>query len=235
MRRLVEALLRFDLYRAFRRVCWVGSWPPALPDGPVIAYANHHHFYDGHLAWLLFRARLERSSTLWMAEWDRFPFFAAVGAQPFPPEDASRRAATIRRTARRFRAQPRTVLVYYPEGTLHAPDEGIQTFDASAVDRLARLYPEATWWPYAVHVTWWNEARPTALLAGGSAHEADGQERSRLRRLWHDLQSPTDRPTRTLLHGSRNLEEWWNFSFASSLFERYLESRSWFSSSSSPR
>ncbi|PSQ74578.1 MAG: acyltransferase, partial [Bacteroidetes bacterium QH_9_64_21] len=121
IRRLVEALLRFGLRRTFRQVCWVGDWPPSLPDGPVIAYANHHHFYDGHLAWLLFPRRLDRPSTIWMADWERAPFFAAVGAQPFPDDDPARRAATLRRTARRFRAHPRTVLVYYPEGTLHAP------------------------------------------------------------------------------------------------------------------
>lgn len=222
MRQLVAALLRVGLRRAFRRVCWVGDWPPALPDGPVIAYANHHHFYDGHLAWLLFRAQLERSPTIWMAEWDRLPFFAAVGAQPFPPDDPARRGATIRRTARRFRAQPRTVLVYYPAGTLHPPAEGIGAFDASAVERLAHLYPQAAWWPYAVHVTWRNEAAPTALLTGGSAHEADGQERARLQDLYHQLQAPTDDPTRTLLDGYGSLEEWWDFSFAAPLFERYL-------------
>ena len=222
MRRLVEALLRFDLYRAFRRVCWVGDWPPTLPDGPIIAYSNHPHFYDGHLAWLLFQARLERPPTIWMAEWDRFPFFAAVGAQPFPPDDSSRRAATIRRTARRFRTQPRTVLVYYPAGTLHQPDDGVGDFEASAVERLARLYPEATWWPYAVHVTWWNEVVPTALLAGGSPHTADGREQERLQDLWHSLQAPTSQPTQTLMEGSGSLEEWWDFSFAASFFERYL-------------
>ena len=222
MRRLVEALLRFDLHRAFRRVCWIGDWPPALPDGPVIAYANHHHVYDGHLAWLLFQDQLERPPTLWMAEWDRYPFFAAVGAQPFPSDDPSRRAATLRRTTRRFRAQPQTVLVYYPEGTLHPPDEGIRPFDASAVQRIARLYPEAQWWPYAVHVTWWDEAAPTVLLTGGAVHDGDGREHSRLQRLWHDLQGSEPRPTHTLLRGARSLEQWWNFSFMSSFFERYL-------------
>lgn len=222
VRRLVAALLRWDLRHAFRRVCWVGAAPPDVPDGPVIAYANHHHFYDGHLAWLLFHTHLERRPTLWMAEWDRFPFFAAVGAQPFPPDDPARRAATVRRTARRFRARPDTVLVYYPGGTLHPPDDGIAEFDAEAMTRLARLYPSATWWPYAVHVTWRNEASPTVLITGGPAHEADGQERSRLQRLWHRLQTSRDRPTTTLLRGRRNLEEWWDFSFAASFFERYL-------------
>jgi 1-acyl-sn-glycerol-3-phosphate acyltransferase len=226
MRRLVAALLRVDLRWAFRRVCWVGKWPPALPDGPVIAYANHHYFYDGHLAWLLFREQLRRPPTLWMAEWDRLPFFAAVGAQPFPPDDPARRAATIRRTARRFRAQPETVLAYYPAGTLHPPEDGVGAFDASATKRLAGLYPQARWWPYAAYVTWQNEAAPTALLTGGSAHEADGQERARLQAclqdLRHHLQAPTDDPVRTLLEGFGSLEKRWDFSFAAPFFERYL-------------
>ena len=223
MRRLVEALLRLDLHRAFRRVCWVGDWPPPLPDGPVIAYANHHHFYDGHLAWLLFRDALDRPPTLWMADWDRYPFFAAVGAQPFPPEDSARRTATVRRTARRFRTDPSTVLVYYPEGTLHSPDDGLQAFDASTPERISRLYPEATWWPYAVHVTWETEATPTAYISGGSPHEADGKERARLHQLWHTLRDPDERTsTQPLLQGFHSPEERWSFSFATSFFERYL-------------
>lgn len=222
MRRLVEALLWFDLYRAFRRVTWVGPWPPDLPDGPVIAYANHHHFYDGHLAWLLFRARLGRPPTLWMAEWDRFPFFAAVGAQPFPPDEPTRRAATLRRTARRFQACPQTVLVYFPEGRLHPPDEGLGAFDQAAIRRLARLYPDALWWPYAVHVTWQEAPTPTVLLTGGVPHTADGRERARLQSLWDRLHTPHPAPTHLLLDGTGSLEEWWDFTFASSFFERYL-------------
>lgn len=222
MRRLVKALLRFDLRRAFQRVCWVGDWPPVLPDGPVIAYSNHHHFYDGHLAWLLFQAHLGRPPTIWMTEWDRVPFFAAVGAQPFPSDDPARRAATLRRTARRFRAEPRTVLVYYPAGTLHRPGEGIGAVHPSAIERLGRLYPKARWWPYAVHVTWWNETTPTALLTGGTPHEADGREQERLEDLWHSLQTPLSQSTRTLMEGYGSLEEWWDFSFAAPFFERYL-------------
>jgi len=222
LRWLVAAFLRWDLRRTFRRVTWVGPRLPELPDGPVIAYANHHHFYDGHLAWLLFRAHLNRRPTVWMEEWDRFPFFAAVGAQPFPPDAPARRAATIRRTARRFRARPRSALVYYPEGTLHPSEDGIQEFRPEAMARLARLYPTATLWPYAVHVTWRNEASPTALLTGGSPHEPDGQEHARLHRLWRRLKTSDDPPTITLLHGRRSPEERWDFSFASAFFERYL-------------
>ena len=199
----------------------MGPWPPRLPDGPVIAYANHHHYYDGHLGWLLFQECLERSTTLWMAEWDRFPFFGAVGAQPFPPEAPARRAATVRRTARRFQATPRTVLLYYPEGELRSPDRGIGPF-AVPTERLARLYPSATWWPLAVHVTWTGHAAPTAFLRGGPPHDADGTERKRLVRQWAALRGTTEEPSHVLLEGTHDASERWSFSFAAPFFRRYL-------------
>jgi hypothetical protein len=219
---LVEALLRVDLRRAFRRVCWVGDWPPSLPDGPVIAYANHHHYYDGHLGWLLFQERLGRSATLWMAEWDRFPFFGAVGAQPFPPDAPARRAATLRRTARRFRDTPRTVLIYFPEGRLRSPDQGLGDFDAEALQRLGRLYPDAAWWPLGVHVTWRGHARPTVLLRGGPSHAADGRERERLRAHLDALTAPDPGPQQPLLGGRRSASERWSLSWMAPFFARYL-------------
>ena len=222
LRRLVEALLRWDLRGAFRAVYWVGPWPPALPDGPVIAYANHHHYYDGHLAWLLFQHALERPATLWMAEWDRFPFFGAVGAQPFPSDDAARRAATLRRTARRFRTAPSTVLIYYPAAELRPPEAGLPALRSSSLERLERLYPNAQWWPFAVHVTWRGHARPTAFLTGGPAHSLDGREHDRLSTAWNDLKTPEPSPLHSLLEGRRSAADRWNFSFAAPLFSRYL-------------
>ena len=222
LRWLVEALLRRDVRSAFRAVYWVGDWPPELPDGPVIAYANHHHYYDGHLGWLLFQERLERPATLWMAEWDRFPFFGAVGAQPFPPDDPSRRAATIRRTARRFRADPSTVLIYYPAAELRPPEAGLPSLDPAVLDRLDALYPTATWWPFALHVTWRGHARPTAFLTGGPAHALDGREHDRLADGWTTLQKPDPSPLHPLLEGRRSAADVWDFSFAAPLFSQYL-------------
>lgn len=235
VRRIVEWQMRHDLRSSFRRVIWRGDGLPSLPDGPVIAYANHHHFFDGHLCWLLLTERLGRPSTIWMAEWDRFPFFAAVGAQPFPPDDAARRAATVRRTARRFRDAPQTVLVYFPEGELLAPDGGVRPLPEAALARFGRLYADATWWPLAIHVTWRGDARPTAVLAGGRPHDAPSETDSasaheRLDRLWHDLRADCaseeplhDAPaSHVLLDGRRSASEVWSFSFATSFFRRYL-------------
>jgi len=225
----VRALMRHELRSTFRRVAWMSDRSPSETDGvpgaaPVILYANHHHFYDGHLLWYLLTKWMRRPATIWMNEWEHYPFFAAVGAQPFPPENASRRAATLRRTARRFREEPHTVLVYFPEADLHAPAAGIHPFPEDAIQRLGRLYPEATWWPVAIDVTSWGDKYPTACLRPGTPHRApDGTERDRLRHLWHTLRKTgPESPHTILLDGRKSPTDIWDFSRLAPFFERYL-------------
>lgn len=227
MRYLVSALMRSELRSSFRRICWVGDWPDLPPDVPTVIYANHHHFYDGHLLWWLITQTLRRRPMTWMADWDRFPFFAAVGAQPFPPDDPARRRATLRRTARRFREDPSTVLVYFPEGRLHPPEDGIAPFDPHHFERLARLFPTAQWWPLAIHVTWWGDAAPTALLSGGYTHaHPTGHEHATLERHWLALRREHPSAVETLFEGRRSPSDRWSFSFARPFFKRYLPRRS---------
>lgn len=218
--RFVSALMVRDLRRAFRRVCWVGP-PPALPPGvPVVLYANHHAFFDGYLMWLLAHRLLKRAPLTWMEQWDRFPFFAAVGALPFPPDEPARRTATLRKTIAQFRARPDSVLVYFPEGRLHAPDEGLLPFPPERFARLDRLFPEKCWWPVALHVTWWGEPTPTALLTGGAPHaRAHGREHEALAEALARLRTVSPHPTpRVLLEGQTGRHENWDFSFARSFF-----------------
>ncbi|MDX1420035.1 MAG: 1-acyl-sn-glycerol-3-phosphate acyltransferase, partial [Rubricoccaceae bacterium] len=182
-RRFAASLVLRDLRRRFRRVVWIGE-PPALPEGPVVVYANHHAFHDGYLLWHLLGHRLGRPFVLWMEQWDAVPLFGPLGALPFPAGDARRRAATVRETARRMTQDPKTVFLLFPEGVLGPPDAGLAPF-RSDLTRLARLLPDATrWWPAAVRVTWWGDERPTALLTGGPLHDhPDGEERARLQAL----------------------------------------------------
>jgi hypothetical protein len=114
------------------------------------------------------------------------------------------------------------VLIYYPEGELRSPDGGIEPFDPDALERLARLYPDAHWWPFALHVTWEGHARPTAFLSGGPSHSPDGTEHDRLTTLWASLQEPSPSPQTVVLDGRRSAAETWSFSFAASFFKRYL-------------
>ncbi len=214
--------MRRDLRAAFARVDWVGPVPALPPDASVVLYANHHNFYDGHLLWLAVEGLLGRHTLTWMEDWQRFPFFAAAGALPFPAGDARARAATVRRTARRFGEAPRWGLVYFPEGVLHPPEEGLLPFDEALLKRLDALLPRKVWLPTALYVTWDGEARPVARIAAGMPHQhVDGGERQRLAALWHELCTPAG-PSRPLLEGRASPSRRWDFRFAAPFFRRYL-------------
>ena len=222
LRTLVERLMTHDLRRAFRTIYWTGDPPGLPPDTPVILYANHHHFYDGHLLWLVIRRMLHRRPLTWMADWDRFPLFGPVGALPFPPDDSRRRAATIRHTARLFREQPAHMLVYFPEGHLHAPEDGIQAFDTLGPLRLNRFFPDACWWPVGIHVTWRGHDRPVAFLGGGTPHTtATGYEYEHLRTTWHTVRKAEVQEARLLLDGRPSPHERWRLSWLRYLIRPY--------------
>ena len=119
IKRLVSQMMMSSLKKGFRRICWVGPLPTFPEDLPIVAYANHHTFYDGYVLWLMAKVLLERDLILWMEEWDHFPFFAAVGAYPFPKDDAARRLTTIRQSTKRLTQNPNMCLAYFPEGKLH--------------------------------------------------------------------------------------------------------------------
>lgn len=231
-RRAVEGLILRDLRRTFRRVAWLGPWPPALPVGPdgqpapLVLYANHHGFHDGYLLWLLVGHALGRPALVWMEEWDRAPLFGPLGALPFPPDDARARARAVREAARRMTADPRTVLLLFPEGILGPPDAGLAPFRTEPV-RLARLLPPgAAWWPVALRATWWGDDRPTALLTADAPHAPDGREAARLGALLDRLRAarPADLAegrARRLLDGAPSAHERWDLSRLAPLFRRW--------------
>ncbi len=219
----VRRLVIRDLRRAFRQVCWAGPLPDIPPDVPLVLYANHHNFYDGYLIWYLVHEVLSRPPLTWMADWKKFPFFAAQGALPFPPDDAQQRMATVRQTAAQFREDPNTALFYFPEAELRPPETGIGTFPTASFAKLDRIFPPHYWWPVAIHITWWGHALPTALLMGGTLRkQSDGQEQHHLAELLHTLQSAVPEETHTLLEGRKSPHENWDLSFTAPFFSRLL-------------
>lgn len=225
--RAAAALVRRELRSTFRQVLWIGPEPGSMlpPGRPVVLYANHHYHQDGYLLLQLVRNRLGRPPMLWMRHWDRIPLFAPLGVHPFPEDDPRQRLATMRTTARRLREHPETVFLYYPEGAIGPPDAGIAPFERERFTRLERLFPDETvWWPVAMHVTWWDDERPTALLTGDPPHEhPDGTEADRLTALLARLRAarPTD-PTITLFDGGRSAGARWNLSALAPLCRRWL-------------
>jgi hypothetical protein len=222
----LERVILRDLRRTFRRVVWAGPGAVALPPGPVVLYANHHYVHDTYLLWLLAGRVLGRPARVWMEEWDRVPVFAPLGAMPFPAGDPAVRSRTIRSTIRWLDARRDPVLFLYPEGRLGPPDAGLAPFKAD-LQRLASVFPERTTWvPAAIHVTWWGEAKPTAVLAFGAPHTApDGVEPERLETLLASLRfvRPPDLergPLRVLLEGKRGMDERARLGFSAPFFRR---------------
>lgn len=218
-------IIETDLRSAFRRVVWVGEGPSLPKDRPLVAYANHHAYFDSFLVWRLAAKTLGRPFIVWMEKWDQVPLFGPLGALPFPPDDARRRARTVRESARRMSEAP-SLLLLYPEGVMGPPDAGLAPFRAD-LSRLARVLPEeALWWPLGIRVTDWGHARPTALLAGGDPHEApEGNEDARLAAVLDRLQEarPGDLETgaaRVLFDGNRGPDERWDLSVLAPLFRR---------------
>jgi 1-acyl-sn-glycerol-3-phosphate acyltransferase len=225
--RIVAAWMRWDLRRSFQRVEWHSAWPPALPDDrPVVACANHHHFYDGHLLWYLLDDTLNRPGTVWMQDWNRFPFFAPVGALPFPTNDSRTRASTVRRTARRLHNDAKASLIYFPSGELQSPNTGIGPYAVERFTRIHRLYPKAVFWPVALHVTWDGAPYPVAQLCGGPSlnldHHAPGSVETYLRRQWHALRETTTAPTHLLMDGRTSPANRWGFAWTLPLFKRLM-------------
>ncbi len=223
IKRLVSRTMVSSLRKGFRRICWVGPLPDFPENLPIVAYANHHTFYDGYVMWLLARELLGRETMLWMEEWQRFPFFAAVGAYPFPKEDKTRRLRTIRQTTKRLAQDPSSFLIYFPEGELHPPEAGILPINPRNMEQLDRIFPRKYWWPVSIHMTNRGETLPTLLLTGGTPHlSATGQEASTLQNGLDFLKDKPHPCSRILLEGKKSDDENWDMRFMAQWFERYL-------------
>ncbi len=220
---LVKQLMLRSMRSTFAEVRWVTPLPELPRDRPLILYANHHSFYDGYLLWLIADHWQGRRPLMWMAEWDRMPIFAMVGTHPFPPDDARRRAATLRRTVRTFREDSSAALGYFPEGRLHPPEESVLHFDTSFMSRMDRLFPEKYWWPIGIHLTWRTSSKPVACVGGGDFHATvTGNEVDTLRKTLQTVREQSVTHGHLLLQGSKDANSRWNFGALRRLFARYL-------------
>ncbi|MHC4815919.1 MAG: 1-acyl-sn-glycerol-3-phosphate acyltransferase [Planctomycetota bacterium] len=215
--RLMERALR----REFRRIVWLDRQLPRLPDGPIVLYANHHAFYDGYVLGYLVERVLRRRAIMWVETLERFPFFRALGALPFPADDRWERVATMRRTARAWQTDPGMVLIYFPEGRLHPWEEGVAWPADDRLARLGSLTDDLAWWPVSLRVGGWQDHRPTAYLRAGRWHDrSTGLEQAQLAALMHSLEDPAAYPQHTILEGSRGPHERWDFSGLDAIFSR---------------
>lgn len=225
-RAFAERTLRGEL-RAFRRIVGVGGieTDPA-PGRPLVLVANHHVYADSFFLWHLITQVWGRPMAVWMEAWDRAPLFGPIGALPFPKDDARRRVRTMRETARRMAADPRTALYLYPEGSMRVPEDGLGPFRAD-LPRLARILPDGVVWAsVGVHVSWWGENRPTAVLALGEPHDAPDDEPARLGAALDAARAArpsnlADGTASLLLDGRPGPDERWDLSRLATLYERW--------------
>ncbi|GIV04554.1 MAG: hypothetical protein KatS3mg016_0129 [Fimbriimonadales bacterium] len=167
-RRFVDWLIARSLRGHFRAVYVRGAFPDE--QRPLILYANHHYWWDGYLAYWLLRS-WGRSVIVWMEAYRRFPPFGAVGAMPFPANDAITRARTVRRTLEAL-CSPQTTLLLFPEGKLHGDTERILPFQRS-LHWLARQVPEARVAPLAIYIEPSYHQYPRAYLGVGAPFQGD--------------------------------------------------------------
>lgn len=165
---VADALIRWSVRSHFRAVFARVLQPPPT-DRPVVLFANHHYWWDGYLCYTLGRT-WGMPMNLWMEEWRWFPPFWALGALPFPPQDAMTRARTLRQTVRLLRQPPR-VLFLFPEGVIHA-GEHLLPFGRT-LHWLAEQVPEAQLLPAAIVITHTLHQYPRAFLHVDSPFHAE--------------------------------------------------------------
>jgi 1-acyl-sn-glycerol-3-phosphate acyltransferase len=170
LERAVESLIVRELRAAFHSIRLVGPLPES--QKPVVLYANHHSVHDGYALWYIARRIMHRKTRVWMQQWDRYPFFAAAGARPFPMDDPAARIRTIRQTRTFFNGNAASALVYFPEGEMHPAENGVRVWSNDAVIRLDRLLGEPAWLPFALHTSWRAHDRPELFILPGELQSA---------------------------------------------------------------
>jgi hypothetical protein len=160
---LADWLLMRSLRRFFRGAYLHDKEPPD-PASPAIVFANHSYWWDGHFVYLLAQEWRPGKGMVWMKELAPFPPFAALGAMPFPDDDAVARATTIRRTVRALRSSP-ALLFMFPEGDIR-PGPGLRPF-ARSLHWLHGMVPDAQLIPAAIRIVQDLHQYPEAYILSG--------------------------------------------------------------------
>lgn len=183
--RLFSVAVRARVRRTFARVEVTGfeAVREGLRTHSVIAVSNHVSYWDAMFLMLLARRLSPTPAYAWMHldTLRQRPFFARLGAfgvQRHDPQDA---AAALRYAARLLRSDP-ALLWIFPQGD-EAPESQRPLGFAPGAAMLARLAPEATLVPVAIHYRFASEPAPLMrvrfgpTLAGEARTDAAAHER----------------------------------------------------------
>ena len=104
----------------------------------------------------------------WIQEFAAFPLFAKVGGMPYPKDNPTVRAQTIRRTIRLMRDQNRSLLLF-AESELHRPPQ-LLGFGRS-LQLISDTVPDAKIFPVAIRYDMSLHERPEAFITIGQPVE----------------------------------------------------------------
>lgn len=200
--RMVGGMIRRTLKQQFHTIYW--RPPDPVPSGPVIFTCSHTMWHDGYL---MFKAVSELGiPTLdWIAEFDAFPLFRKVGGLPYPPNDPTRRAATLRESIRLMKTEKRS-LILFSDGSLRRPHEDWQV--GRAVEVVAKHVPEATILPVAIRAELSLHQRPVAYLSFGKPLERGEHLKERAKAEISSMLKPCDeQPWQLLMTGTLDVNE----------------------------
>jgi 1-acyl-sn-glycerol-3-phosphate acyltransferase len=168
--RQVEAMIGRSLRARFHTIWW--EEPGELPTTPCIYVPNHHAWHDGYVMYTaLTRLHAQRDRGRfydWIQEYDAFPLFGRIGGLPFPPNDAAKRAITIRKTIRMMNEESASLLLF-AEQHMHRPPE-LREF-GKALEMISRQVPTASVVPVAIHYELCRHERPEAYVRFGKPVE----------------------------------------------------------------
>lgn len=172
-------LVRPALRRAFGRLllddraCWREGGHVLGGAAPVVCYATHTSWWDGYLAFELFRNVFPRRHFLMMeeAQLRRYGFFRWCGC--FSVDRANPREAmrSVRYAARLLQSERRPLVWIFPQGAIEPADRRPLELYRGAAEIAIRA--GGAWLvPVALRYEFGPEQRPDALLLCGEPHWA---------------------------------------------------------------
>jgi 1-acyl-sn-glycerol-3-phosphate acyltransferase len=165
-----RGLVRPALRRSFNRVLLDAGPAAAVLAGaePVLCYVTHTAWWDGYLAFELFRRVYPRQHFLMMeeAQLRRYFFFRWCGCFSVDRADAREGVRSLRYAARLLTTTARPLIWLFPQGVIRPADQRPLELYRGAAEIATRA--AGVWCvPVALRYEFGPEQRPDALIAVG--------------------------------------------------------------------
>ena len=227
---IYQAVIKGGLRGSFSRINirHLGDKPKTNAE-PVIVYANHSSWWDGHLAMFLNEECWGLDGYVMMEEKQlaRYRFFTRVGAFSIHRQEPRSAMRTLDYAAQLMSAQPGRVLLLFPQGEILANDtRPLRFFNGTShlVKRIVEQTGACTLCPVALRYEFIGEQKPEAFISVGLPHKvtvADLQPKTLtpilennltdlLNHLRDDVVSYTFSAFQTHMQGSWSINRLWD-------------------------